>query len=309
MKWLEAFGSCLTNMPRRALRLHFFDKWAAEMALAVVSVHVLRLHAPMTLRMHHIPVCPFSQRVKILLKLKGLSDQVDYNVVDITKPRDPRLLELSKGTTALPVMEIEGKTALKESRVILEFVEALFPDPPIARTDPHEHALENLIVQAEDGFGMAGYLFVMNQDREKRDDCLNRMLREYRKLNDLLVNYAPGDVFVFEEFGWAEAVFTPFFMRFWFLEYYEDFDLPEGSEYDRVRIWREACLAHPAAQQVTYDEIIKLYYDYAKGAGNGALVEGRKLSSFEFEPDWPERPMPPKDKYGISASDAELGLI
>ena len=263
----------------------------------------------MTATIHHIPVCPFSQRIEILLVLKGLRDEIAFSVVDITKPRDPRLLELSKGTTALPVMEIPGRTALKESRVLLDYVEALYPDPPVARTDPYEHALESLIVQREGSFGMAGYSFVMNQDRAKRGDFLERMLSEYRALNDLLVNYAPGETFVFDRFGWAETVFTPFFQRFWFLDYYEDFALPESPEYDRVRRWREACLTDPHAQQVQFDQIVKLYYDYAKGAGNGALVEGRSRSSFVFEPDWSVRPMPPADKYNVSATDAELGLV
>jgi glutathione S-transferase len=65
---------------------------------------------------------------------------------------------------------------------------------------------------------------------------------------------------------------------------------------------------HPAAQQVTREQIIKLYYDYSKGAGNGTLLPGRSKSSFAFEPDWRVRPWPPKDKYGHSASDAELGM-
>ena len=257
---------------------------------------------------HRIPVCPFSQRIEILLSLKGLSDKITFRTVDITKPRDPRLLELSKGTTALPIMEIPGKTALKESRILLEYTEAQFPEPPVARTDPYEHALESLIVQREGSFGMAGYSFVMNRARDKRQEFLDRMLAEYRALNDLLVNYAPGDTYVFDRFGWAECVFTPFFMRFWFLDYYEGFDLPRGKDYDRVRRWREACLEEPHAQQVSYEEIVKLYYDYAKGAGNGALIEGREKSSFVFEPGWRDRPMPPRDKYGVSASDRELGL-
>lgn len=263
----------------------------------------------MSMIIHHIPVCPFSQRVEILLALKGITDQVSFNTVDITKPRPERLLELSRGTTALPVMEVGDKTPLKESRVILRFVDEAFGDTRIRREDPHEHALESLLVQQEGGFGMAGYMMVMNQDREKRDEHLEKMLAQYRGLNAILDGYAPGDTFFFDDFGWAEAVFTPFFMRFWFLDYYEGFELPPGPDYDRVRRWREACLAHPAAQQVTYDQIVKLYYDYAKGAGNGALVEGREVSSFTFDPDWPGRPMPPADKYGYSATDAELGLV
>jgi glutathione S-transferase len=98
-------------------------------------------------------------------------------------------------------------------------------------------------------------------------------------------------------------------MRFWFLEYYEDFDLPPGPQYARVRTWRDACLAHPAAQQVSKEEIVKLYYDYAKGAGNGALLPGRTRSSFVFEPEWRSRPWPPRDKYHHSATDEELGLL
>lgn len=28
-----------------------------------------------------------------------------------------------------------------------------------------------------------------------------------------------------------------------------------------------------------------------------------------FEPDWPQRPWPPRDKWGAGATDAELGLV
>ena len=75
-----------------------------------------------------------------------------------------------------------------------------------------------------------------------------------------------------------------------------------------MRRWREACLGHPAAGQVTREQIVKLYYDYAKGMGNGTLFPGRALSSFVFDPDWATRPWPPKDKYDHAATDQELGL-
>lgn len=97
-------------------------------------------------------------------------------------------------------------------------------------------------------------------------------------------------------------------MRFCFLEYYEDFQLPVEDQYARVRKWRDACLAHPAARQVTKEQIVKLYYDYAKGAGNGTLLPGRRRSSFAFAPAWQYRPMPPKDKYSHGATHEALGL-
>src|SRR4028119_1982775 len=65
---------------------------------------------------YHIPVCPFSQRLEILLSLKGLGDSVAFHVVDITRPRAGWLLEKTRGTTALPVLETAGGGSIKAGR-------------------------------------------------------------------------------------------------------------------------------------------------------------------------------------------------
>ena len=255
---------------------------------------------------HHIPVCPFSQRLEILLALKGLSDTVAFRVVDITKPRDPALLAKTRGTTALPVMETGEGHVIKESLVILRYLEDRFPAPTVAQADPYRRAVESMMIAMEGDFTAAGYRMVMNRDAAKRGDFKATMDAQYAKLDDFLCWQAPGGDYLFDRFGLAEAVFTPMFMRFWFLDYYEDYEVPEGLS--RVRRWREACLAHPAAQQVTREEIVKLYYDYALGLGNGALAPGRTVSSFAFEPHWSRRPWPPRDKWAPPVTDAELGL-
>lgn len=259
-------------------------------------------------KMYHIPVCPFCQRIEIMLALKDQTEAIEFGVIDITKPRPDWLLELTGGTTSLPVLVTEEGESLKESLVLMRYVDRLLPGR-VMREDPYEHAVEELMVTHEGAFTGAGYRFVMNQDPAKRDENRDRLLAVYAELDAFLRRHNPDGTWLFDEFGYAEAVYTPMFMRFWFLDYYEDFDLPQEPEYERVRRWRDACLEHPAAQQTNPEEIIKLYYDYAKGVGNGALPEGREVSSFAFEPHWSERPMPPKDKYDHSASDAELGLV
>lgn len=256
---------------------------------------------------HHIPVCPFSQRLEILLALKGRRDAVAFRVVDITRPREPELLEKTRGATALPVLEMPDGRILKESLVILRYLDETVGEP-VRRRDPFEHAVENMMISREGPFTAAGYLFVMNRSRDEREKHLRKMLGLFGELDGFLREHSPDGVFLFGEFGLAEAVFTPIMMRFWFLEYYEDFELPADSAFARVRAWREACLAHPAAQQVSREEIVKLYFDYALGSGNGALPAGRSVSSFVFVPHWRTRPWPPRDKYGARATDAELGL-
>jgi glutathione S-transferase len=242
------------------------------------------------------------------MTLKGLSRQVDFRVIDITQPRPTWLLEKTRGTTALPVLDTGEGEVIKESMVILRYLEDRFPEPAVAQRDPYRHAIEGMMNAMEGDFCAQGYRYVMNQDPGERENLRQRMLDQYARLNDFLVQHSPSGTFLFEDFGLAETVYTPFFMRFWFLEYYEDFDLPQDDRYNRVRRWRETCLKHPAAQQVTKEQIIKLYYDYARGAGNGALLPGRTLSSFVFAPDWTTRPWPPRDKYRHAATDQALGL-
>ncbi|MGA9525896.1 MAG: glutathione S-transferase family protein [Myxococcaceae bacterium] len=257
---------------------------------------------------HHIPVCPFSQRLEILLALKGLTNAVEFRRVDITRPRNPELLAKTRGTTALPVLETESGEVLKESLVLMDYLEHRFPEPAVAQEDPYARGVERLMSTLEGPFVTAGYRFILNQEPSRRDAFAAEMLAQYAKLEDFLQWKSPNGTFLFDRFGWAEAVFTPMFMRFWFLDYYEGFELPSQG-FERVRRWRDACLEHPAAQQVSREEIVKLYYDYAKGRGNGSVPEGRTVSSFNFEPHWSKRPWPPADKYGKSATDAELGLV
>lgn len=260
------------------------------------------------LTVYHIPVCPFCQRLEILLSLKELKDEVSFRVIDVTQPRPDWLLAKTRGTTALPIMANADGRIIKESLVILQYLEDLYPQRAVAQRDPYRRAVENVLTRMEAEFCAKGYAFVLNQSLEQREVLREGMLEQFARVNDFLVEHSASGTFLYEEFGWAETVFTPLFMRFWFLEYYEDFELPDESQYARVRRWRDACISHAAAQQVTKEQIVKLYYDYAKGAGNGALLPGRRRSSFAFEPDWRDRPWPPRKKYERSATDEELGL-
>jgi glutathione S-transferase len=256
---------------------------------------------------YHIPVCPFSQRLEILLALKGQRDVVDFYVVDITEPRPDWLDAKTGGAAPLPVLETEAGCILRESLVLLGYLEQRLPDPAVARPDPCAHAVESMLVSHEGGFGTAGYAFLMNRERAAREDHRERLEAECAALEAFLRRYATAETFLFDRFGWAETVFTPLFMRFWFLGYYEGWDIP--ARFGRLRAWRDACIAHPAAHQVAREQIVKLYYDYALGCGNGALPDGRRRSSFAFEPHWHERPWPPRDKWGAPATDVDLGLL
>jgi glutathione S-transferase len=106
---------------------------------------------------HHIPVCPFSQRLEILLELKGLHEAVEFKTVDITVPRPPVLQAKMGNTTSLPVLErADDGSIVKESLVILDLLEDRFPDPAVRQVDPARRAIEHEFIKSADGFTRAG---------------------------------------------------------------------------------------------------------------------------------------------------------
>lgn len=259
--------------------------------------------------LHHIPVCPFSQRLEILLAFKGCPDHVQFSLVDITRPRPEALLAMSGGSTALPLLVAGDGTALRESLVILRYLDEVLPGPPLAHPNPLRHAVESLLAAQERDFGEAGYRLLMNRDVTRRDALQEALLAQYARLDELLCRHGSDGPWLQQQFGWAEVVYAPLFVRFHFLDYYEDFQLPTSPRYARVAAWQSACLAHPLAQQVSREEVIKLYFDYALGVGNGAVPPDRTRSSFALQPRWSERPWPPRDKFGLPVDDMRLGLL
>jgi glutathione S-transferase len=259
--------------------------------------------------MYHIPGCPFSERVELLLDLKGIDGTMSDCEIDISKPRPDWLLKRTRGTTALPALELENGETLKESMVIMRYFEQRFPERPVANPDPFQHAVEGMLCATDMTFTGAGYRMILNREAGKREECKLAMDEQWAKLEGFLKHYSPDGSYLFDSFGygWAEIAFAPMFKRLWFLEYYEDYGAPQGCK--RALKWREACVTHPVAERRhTHEELIKLYYDYSQGGGNGRIPEGRTHSSFTIDFPWQDRPMPPRDKWGRAASDEELGL-
>lgn len=111
-------------------------------------------------------------------------------------------------------------------------------------------------------------------------------------------------LFLFDEFGWAETVFTPFFERFWLLVYYENFEQPDESRYARAGRYLRRAPDHATGDEGRSG---KAYYDYAKGRGKRRAASGMQSIAACLRTGLGCPPMAATDKYEHSATDAELG--
>jgi glutathione S-transferase len=86
--------------------------------------------------------CPYCARVRILLAEKA----IPYETVEIDLQNRPDWLYEKNPVGKVPVLE-EGGFVLPESRVILEYLEERFPEPPLLPPSPAERALVRLWIE------------------------------------------------------------------------------------------------------------------------------------------------------------------
>lgn len=240
---------------------------------------------------YSIAVCPFAQRSRMVLKLKGVPFALTE--IDITRPRPAWFLELNP-LGQVPVIRHQGRV-LNESSIINEYLEEIFPAPRVFPADPYRRAQSRILIdRVNQSFVPAMYGLLLNQDPARHAELMEKALASWRWLDEFLMRHNPDGTWLWDEFGMADLSVAPFFQRYCLDEHYRGFALPGAEGYRRVRRWRDALLAHPLVIEtgMPAEDFIKLYEDYALGYGNGAVPAGRARSSFDLSVPLASRPLP-----------------
>jgi len=93
----------------------------------------------------------YTQKVRIALAEKGLGERVPFVLVP-TEERRGAARRARNPLGLVPVLELDDGRFLAESTPIIEYLDALFPEPPLVPTDPlrraRMHALDHYNDQA-----------------------------------------------------------------------------------------------------------------------------------------------------------------
>jgi stringent starvation protein A len=146
--------------------------------------------------------CPYCARVRIVLAEKGIA----YEPVEIDLRDRPAWIYAKNPTGRVPVLEEDGGLVLPESRVIMEYLEERFPEPPLLPPDPAERALVRLALERFDGLSDPYYDLL----RGRRDDARARLEEELARLDETLAErpYLAGAAYTL-----ADAAYVPWILR------------------------------------------------------------------------------------------------
>jgi glutathione S-transferase len=193
-----------------------------------------------TLRLvsHHL--CPYVQRAAIALAEKG----VPHERVAVDLAAKPAWFRALSPLGKVPLLIVDGTTALFESAVICEFLEETAPGARLHPEDPVERARHRAWIEFASATLNAVAGFYAAPDADAFEAMRADLAAKMAWLEGAL---GTGPYFVGERFSLVDAAFGPVF------RYFDVFEavLPPLGAFDappKLRAWRAALAARPSVR-------------------------------------------------------------
>lgn len=111
------------------------------------------------MKLYGVPLSPYFMRVWLMLHLKGRDQTIDYPGVPGNALGTPEHVALNP-VGRIPFAELDDGTVLPESQVIADYLERLYPDPPMRPADPMLAAKVDMICRLLDLYILPELVFL-----------------------------------------------------------------------------------------------------------------------------------------------------
>lgn len=194
-------------------------------------------------------LCPFVQRVAIVLHQKNIEHDIEY--IDLAKPPE-WFLELSP-FKKVPILQIDGDV-LWESSVINEYLDEVFPNK-LHPADPFLRANNRSWIEQANQFTVS----VFQLGTKEAEEDFQGVLADLLKNLDMIETAISGTPFFNgAEFSLVDAAYAPILQRLDFLDEIRP-GILNGKRHPKVVAWKETLVAHPSIQKASVPKIRELY--------------------------------------------------
>ncbi|NJK28814.1 MAG: glutathione S-transferase family protein [Acaryochloris sp. RU_4_1] len=222
-------------------------------------------------KIYSAKVCPYAQRVRMVL----LTKEIEFESIEIDLHNKPDWFAEVSPYGKVPVIQ-HGENRIWESGIINEYLEEVFPDPPLMPQNPGLKAITRIWIDfANTKFTPAFYKLLLSQDTQQQKTWRNELHQHllfienegFRKLSGT-DSYWLGDAI-----SLIDLSFYPWFERWIALEHYRGLTLP--AECTRLKAWLEIMRQHPAVQATAQSPEFYLqdYAQYANNQASGTTAE------------------------------------
>ena len=222
-----------------------------------------------TLRLYSAERCPFAQRTWIVLNEKGL--EADLVEIDL----DDKLASFEEISPykKVPLLEHDG-CRLYESSIINEYLDEVFPQPPLLPSEAARRALARIWIDFADARWTPTFYKMLLEQDDQRQCALVESFRQQLLFmeHEGLAKLGDGPYWLGAEFSLVDVAFCPHFERLSALEHYRGFTLP--AECARLGAWAEAVAGRPTVRVLSRstEYYVRGLAAYADGTADGVTA-------------------------------------
>ncbi|MBW4650595.1 MAG: glutathione S-transferase family protein [Kastovskya adunca ATA6-11-RM4] len=223
-----------------------------------------------TVELYSTSVCPFAHRTRLTLLEKG----ADFTLTEIDLNNKPDWFTNISPNNKVPVIK-HGDNRVWESTIINEYLDEVFPEPPLMPRDPGKRALARIWMDfANIKLIPTFYKILLIQDQEKQQ----RWIKEFKEHllfmeRGISQTSSNGSYWFGNELSLVDLTFYPWFERWSVLEHYRGLSIPDECQH--LKRWWDAMSKRDSVQTIINpsDFYIKEYENYANGTASGITAK------------------------------------
>jgi glutathione S-transferase len=205
-----------------------------------------------TIQLYFAKASTFSQRTRVVLLEKG----IDFTPIEIDLQNKPDGFTQISRYGKVPAIK-HGDVKIYESAIINEYLDEVFPEPPLLPSDPGTRAIARIWIDyANTRLVPAFNKFLRSKDTSEQEQGRREFTEAllYIEEEGLSRLSDSGPYWLGDKFSLVDISFYPWFERLPVLEHFRNFTLP--SETPRLQKWwntvRDRSSVQAVANPVSY---------------------------------------------------------
>jgi glutathione S-transferase len=219
-----------------------------------------------TVQIYSAKACPFAHRTRLVLLEKG----IDFELTEIDLQNKPVWFSQISRYGKVPAIK-HGDNEIYESAIINEYLDEVFPEPPLLPSEPGARAIARIWIDYANTRFVPAFSKLLrgktSQEQEQgRQELQESLLYIEEALGELS---SEGPYWFGTSLSLVDLTFYPWFERLPTLKEYRNFALPADAT--RVQKWWDAVRDRPAVQSI--ENPVSFYLErYARFAVEPAIA-------------------------------------
>ncbi|BAZ32760.1 glutathione S-transferase-like protein [Cylindrospermum sp. NIES-4074] len=213
------------------------------------------------IKIYSAVVCPFAHRSRLVLQEKG----IDFDLVEIDLQNKPEGFTDVSPYGKVPAIT-HGDKRVWESAVINEYLDEVFPHPPLLPITAIGKAQARVWIDfANTRFVPAFSNLLRSPEPQKQEESKQELYKHLAFIENEGLGKLSGEgpYWFGESISLVDFTFFPWFERWAALKNYRGFGIP--SEFTRIRQWKHALKERPSVKAIAHSK--EFYIErYAKFA-------------------------------------------